>query len=89
MKTIPPPTRPARLAKTVSSGMTRTPARTRGMARKGSGSSPIVSRASISSFTFIVPISAAKAEPDRPARMMAVKNGALSRNIDRITASAT
>ncbi len=43
------------------------------------GSSPIVVRASSSSLTFMVPISAANAEPERPARMIAVKIGPNSR----------
>jgi hypothetical protein len=49
----------------------------------------MVSSASISSVTFIVPISAAKAEPERPITMMAVINGPSSRVIEMATALAT
>ena len=53
------------------------------------GLSPIVVRASSSSLTFIVPISAAKADPDRPARIIAVKRGPNSLNRERLTKFAT
>ena len=64
-------------------------ATTRGITRNLIGSSPIVLRASSSSFTFIVPISAAKAEPLRLARTNAVINGPSSRNSVNTTRSAT
>ena len=60
----------------------------RWMTRKRTGSRPIVSRASSSSLTFIVPISAANAEPERPARMIAVKIGENSRTMTRPIMSA-
>ena len=49
----------------------------------------MVTSASISSLTFIVPISAAKAEPERPARMIAVISGPSSRSTASATAFAT
>ena len=49
----------------------------------------MVSSASISSVTFIVPISAANAEPDRPMTTMAVINGPSSRVMEIATALAT
>ncbi len=42
----------------------------------------MVLSASISSRTFIVPSSAANAEPERPAKMIAVINGPNSRKIE-------
>ena len=49
----------------------------------------MVSSASISSVTLIVPISAAKAEPERPITTIAVINGPSSRVIEIATAFAT
>ena len=87
--TRPPPINPTMPAKIVNSGVTNIVASRRGTTRKRSGSSAIVVRASISSFTFIVPISAAKAAPVRPASTIDVINGASSRNIDRPIRLAT
>ena len=47
-------------------------ARTRGTTSASIGETPMVRIASISSVSFIVPICAAKLEPDRPANMIAV-----------------
>ncbi len=49
----------------------------------------MVSSASISSLTFIVPISAANADPERPMTMIAVISGPSSRVIEMATALAT
>ena len=57
-------------------------ARNLGTTRKATGSSAIVSSASISSVTRIVPISAANAEPDRPITTTAVIRGPSSRVIE-------
>ena len=61
------------------------PAMIRGTTRNCTGERPITVRASSSSLTFIVPISAAYAAPVRPARMMAVMIGAISRTIATAT----
>ena len=74
-----PPNTPATMEYAASTGIRSVPARTRWMTRKRTGSRPIVSSASSSWFTFIVPISAANAEPERPAKMIAVKIGENSR----------
>src|SRR5215467_12699053 len=87
--TTAPPMRPSNPAKMASSGVIATAAITRGTTKNPTGSSPIVVRASSSSLTFIVPSSAANAEPDLPARMMAVNNGPSSRNIERPIKLAT
>ena len=70
---------PTTSARSVSTGMTRKSASMRGNTRKRSGPIPMVRRASISSETFIVPSSAAKAAPERPQTMMAVISGPSSR----------
>ena len=49
----------------------------------------MVVSASTSSFTFIVPISAAKADAVRPDRIMAASNGPSSRTRAMVTRSAT
>ncbi len=53
----------------------------RGTIRTSIGSSPITRRASISSRIFMEPISAVKAEPERPATMIEVRSTPSSRNI--------
>ena len=58
-------------------------ARTRGMTSASTGDTPIVRIASISSVIFIVPICAAKADPERPATMIAVISVASSRMLRR------
>ncbi len=57
----------------------------RGITSASIGEMPIVRMASISSFTFIVPICAAKADPERPATMIAVINTPSSRKVIRPT----
>gem|GEM_PF-2602234 len=66
----------------VRMGVTNSAARTRGTARKRKGSRPMVVRALTSSLTFMVPISAAKAAPERPASKMAVTRGPSSRSME-------
>ena len=61
----------------------------RGVTRKRTGLKPIVVSASTSWLTRIVPISAAKAAPERPASRMAVISGPSSRSIDKPIKSAT
>ena len=61
----------------------------RGSTRKSWGEKPDVVRASISSFTRMVPICAAKAAPVRPAMMMAVIIAPISRAMASPTRSAT
>ena len=73
--TVAMPSRPARSSTRVITGITSIAAIIRGSTSMVIGSSPIVIRASISSFTFMVPISAAKAEPVRPARITAASSG--------------
>ena len=57
----------------------------RGSTSASIGETPIVRIASISSVSFIVPICAAKAEPDRPATMIAVISTPSSRSVRRPT----
>ena len=64
-------------------------ASTFGVTRKRVRSRPMAASASTSSETFIVPISAANAAPERPAAMIAVISGPSSRVIDRPTRLAT
>ena len=71
--------------KKVSSGSVMTSAIRRGTTSISIGSMPITLSASTSSRAFITPISAAKAEPERPATMMAVISTPISRNIDTAT----
>ena len=84
-----PPSRPIRSANSVSSGVISSAAMIRGATRKRTGSRPIVVSASTSSLTFIVPISAANAAPERPASRIAVISGPSSRSIASPTRSAT
>ena len=62
------PSIPPKLAHIVSSGAAIIKANTLGTVTYSVRLKPITARASISSPTFIVPISAANAEPERPAR---------------------
>ena len=73
----------------VRTGTTTREAMTLGTTRNRVGSKPMVNRASISSETFMVPISAAKADPDLPATMMQVMIGPSSRVMERLTRDAT
>ena len=72
-------------AKKPSSGITRVVAITRGSTSASIGDTPIVRIASISSASFIDPISAAKALPERPATMIAVISTPSSRKEMRPT----
>ena len=64
-------------------------ARRRGTISTSIGSSPITRSASISSRIFIEPISAVKAEPERPATMIAVSSTPTSRSVRMPTRSTT
>ena len=66
-----------------SKGIIITEAITRGTTSASAGTTPIVRMASISSVIFIVPIWAAKAEPERPATMIAVIRMPNSRSVSR------
>ena len=68
-----------------SSGIMTTVASTRGSTSASIGETPIVRIASTSSVSFIVPICAAKAEPERPATMIAVISTPSSRKVIRPT----
>ena len=61
----------------------------RGRTRKSIGGTAMVESASISWFTCMVPSSAAKPEPVRPAMMIPVMIGASSRTVAMATRSAT
>ena len=63
----------------VSSGRPITSAMMRGTISTSIGSRPMTRRASISSRIFMEPISAVKAEPERPATMMEVRRTPSSR----------
>src|SRR6267143_1632759 len=80
---------PIKFAQIVRQGSITIMARNFGVTRKWIGLIAIVSSASISSVTFMVPISAAKAEPERPITTMAVINGPSSLDIDNATALGT
>ena len=84
-----PPSRLTRSANSVKRGVISSAAMTRVVTRKRTGSRPIVVSASTSWLTFIVPISAANAAPERPASRMAVISGPSSRSIARPIRSAT
>src|ERR1700722_8373550 len=85
----PPPARPMASAITVSSGRTMTSANTLGTTSNSTGFIPIARSASVSSFSCMTPISAAKALPERPATMMAVNSTPISRNTAMVTRSTT
>ena len=72
-----------RIAQKASSGIIRIAAIIRGRTSASIGDTPIVRMASISSVIFIVPIWAAKAEPERPATMIAVISTPSSRTVIR------
>ena len=73
-----PPTIPQMSAMMVSPGSASSSASTFGRIRKRPVSKPSVTMASISSVVFMVPSSAANAEPERPASTTAVTSGASS-----------
>ncbi len=70
------------IAITVSTGKLIIKAVILGSTRRYIGSSPIICKASISSLTFIIPISEVNAEPLLPAIIIAVNKGANSLNED-------
>ncbi len=92
-KVKPPPTTPNKLppktpiksAQMARQGNITAIARNLGMTRKAIGSSAMVSSASNSSVTRMVPISAAKAEPDLPITTIAVIRGPSSRVMEMAT----
>ena len=89
MRTEPMPSRPETSMATMRAGMTSMAAAMRGRTSMVGGSMPMVVRAAISSLTCMVPSSAAKAEPVRPARMTATSSGPSSRNSEMATRLAT
>ena len=80
---MPPPRSDISMAQKASSGIMTTAAISRGMTSASIGDTPMVRMASISSVIFIVPSCAAKAEPDRPATMIAVIKVPSSRTVIR------
>ena len=68
-------------------GAITTKASIRGADRKRIGEIDMISRAAISSLTFIVPSSAAIAEPTHAARQTPQLNGPISRMRETITAA--
>jgi hypothetical protein len=62
---------------------------TRGSTSTSYGCTPMACRASTSSLSFIEPISAANALPERPATMMAVSSTASSRSTLIVMRSTT
>ncbi len=83
--TAVPPRIPIKLPYIVSNGIMTMSAMTLGVTRKSIGCMPRVVNASTSSLTFMVPICAAYAAPVRPAMMIAVMIGAISRTIATAT----
>ena len=79
---MPPPSSDISIAQKASSGIMTTAEIRRGMTSASIGDTPIVRIASISSVIFIVPSCAAKAEPERPATMIAVIKRAQLANRD-------
>ena len=84
-----PPKIPIEFAQIVRHGSITIMAMNFGATRNDTGLIAIVCSASISSVTFIVPISAANAEPERPMTTIAVISGPSSRVIEIATAVAT
>src|SRR5882672_2498130 len=84
-----PPQMPMALAQMVRHGSMTIMAINLGATRKRIGLMAMVSSASSSSVTFMVPISAAKEEPERPMTTMAVMSGPSSRLMEMATALAT
>ena len=74
------PTSPDRSISKASTGIASVAASTRGSTSQAIGSMPMMRSASTSSFTRMVPISAAKAEPVRPASTTAAISGPSSRS---------
>src|ERR1035438_8195856 len=84
-----PPRTPMKSDQTARQGIMTAMARNFGTTRNATGSRAMVSSASSSSVTRIVPISAAKAEPDRPMTTIAVISGPSSRVMEMDTRLAT
>ena len=88
-----PTTSPPKIAKIsekkVKIGTTTRDAIILGTARNKVGWKPMAKSASISSEIFMVPISAANAEPDLPATIMAVMIGPSSKTMEIATRDAT
>ena len=84
-----PPARPIRSAMKVSSGSAMTRPSTRGSTSTSISSTPVASSASISSLSFIEPISAANELPVRPATMIAVSSTPSSRSTPTVIRSTT
>src|SRR6185312_11792161 len=84
-----PPTSPTRSASTVRRGSEITSPSARGSTSASNASTPVACRASTSSLSFIEPISAAKALPERPATMIAVSSTPSSRSTPMVTRSTT
>ena len=80
---MPPPSSDMTIAQKASSGIITIAAIIRGITSASIGDTPMVRMASISSVIFIVPICAAKAEPERPATMIAVISVPSSRTVIR------
>ena len=80
-----PPITPMMSAKNVSRGRVMTRAITRGTTSTSMGSMPMTLSASTSSRASMTPISAVKAEPERPATMMAVSSTPISRSTETAT----
>src|SRR2546423_15137622 len=79
-----PPMIPMELAQIVRQGNMMIMAKNLGVTRKRTGLMAMVSKASISSVTFMLPISAAKAEPERPITTMAVTRGPRFRELEKV-----
>src|SRR6187551_2347594 len=84
-----PPIRPIRSATIVSSGKAMTRPSARGSTSVSITSTPAACSASISSFSFIEPISAAKALPVLPATIIAVSSTPSSRSTPTVMRSTT
>jgi hypothetical protein len=78
----PPPNSAMMSATKASSGSAIISASRRGRTSTSNGSRPSVLSASISSLTFIMPISAVNALPDRPATTIAVRRMPISRRAE-------
>src|SRR5690606_14315979 len=87
--TMAPPQMPTTLKISVSNGSEMKPAHRRGATMYLSGSTPIISKLDSCSVDFMLPISAASADPARPANSSAVTTGPSSRSRVRATVCPT
>ena len=85
----PPARMPKKAATILRHGTATSAARYFGANTNSTGSKAMTLRASISSVTFMVPISAANADPDRPLTAIAVNSGPSSRVKPTATRSMT